>query len=218
MFHKHLLFHLWSNHSVHMNTCIEIIIVRMLHFTMNWFFIFSVLWHPTGDTTTLVGLTDSHIITWDFDASSSVAKVCFVLNALQNLKNCFHQMTLRKKLSLFNVFVKDMRTGNRHTDGFFYFKVKDSTGLESKGQPKFTCVRWNPHHNCTQVATANDSCIRGWDLRSMQWVFMFKARITLLSLNFNRGFDTYTCDFLKLILNLIHVFLQRKGIPFICFS
>uniref|UniRef100_K1RF60 Protein TSSC1 n=1 Tax=Magallana gigas TaxID=29159 RepID=K1RF60_MAGGI len=79
-----------------------------------------VLWHPTGDTTTLVGLTDSHIITWDFDASSSVAK------------------------------------------------VKDSTGLESKGQPKFTCVRWNPHHNCTQVATANDSCIRGWDLRSMQ--------------------------------------------------
>uniref|UniRef100_K1Q757 Protein TSSC1 n=1 Tax=Magallana gigas TaxID=29159 RepID=K1Q757_MAGGI len=80
----------------------------------------SVLWHPTGDTTTLVGLTDSHIITWDFDASSSVAK------------------------------------------------VKDSTGLESKGQPKFTCVRWNPHHNCTQVATANDSCIRGWDLRSMQ--------------------------------------------------
>lgn len=141
-----------------------------------------------------------------------------VLNAPQNLKNCFHQMTLRKKLSLFNVFVKYMRTGNRHTDGFFYFKVKDSTGLESKGQPKFTCVRWNPHHNCTQVATANDSCIRGWDLRSMQWVFMFKARITLLSLNFNRGFDTYTCNFSKLILNLIHVFLQRKGIPFICFS
>lgn len=77
-------------------------------------------------------------------------------------------MTLQKKLSLFNVFVKDMRTGNRHTDGYFYFKVKDSTGLESKGQPKFTCVKWNPHHNCTQVATANDSCIRGWDLRSMQ--------------------------------------------------
>lgn len=77
-------------------------------------------------------------------------------------------MNLQKKLSLFNDCVKDMRTGNRHTVGYFFFKVKDSTGLESKGQPKFTCVRWNPHHNCTQVATANDSCIRGWDLRSMK--------------------------------------------------
>lgn len=48
------------------------------------------------------------------------------------------------------------------------FQMKETAGLESKGQPKFTCVRWNPHHNCTQVATANDSCIRGWDLRTMQ--------------------------------------------------
>lgn len=42
-------------------------------------------------------------------------------------------MILRKKLFLYNVFVKDMRIGNRYIDGFFYFKVKDFIGFESKG-------------------------------------------------------------------------------------
>jgi len=42
--------------------------------------------------------------------------------------------------------------------------------LESKGQPKLTCSSWDPHHNCVQIATANDTCIRGWDTRTMQYV------------------------------------------------
>ncbi|XP_014674202.1 PREDICTED: protein TSSC1-like [Priapulus caudatus] len=42
--------------------------------------------------------------------------------------------------------------------------------LEAKGQPKFTAGRWNPHSNATQIATANDTSIRLWDLRSMEQV------------------------------------------------
>jgi len=43
-----------------------------------------------------------------------------------------------------------------------------SAALEGKTQPVFTSGRWNPHHNCKQIATANDTFIRGWDVRSMQ--------------------------------------------------
>ena len=55
----------------------------------------------------------------------------------------------------------------------FYFNVvlvqlTDTITLESKGQPRLTCGRWNPHHNCAQIATANETTIRGWDLRSKQ--------------------------------------------------
>ena len=57
---------------------------------------------------------------------------------------------------------------------FFIFNVllvqlTDTITLESKGQPRLTCGRWNPHHNCAQVVTANETTIRGWDLRSKQW-------------------------------------------------
>ena len=49
-------------------------------------------------------------------------------------------------------------------------KVSNQTALEAKGhgQRKFTSGKWNPNHNCTQIATANDTCIRGWDLRTMR--------------------------------------------------
>lgn len=46
--------------------------------------------------------------------------------------------------------------------------VSSSTTLEGKGQLKFTCGKWSPHHNCSQLATANDTSIRGWDLRTMR--------------------------------------------------
>ncbi|KAF5917266.1 hypothetical protein HPG69_008338 [Diceros bicornis minor] len=45
--------------------------------------------------------------------------------------------------------------------------LASSASLEGKGQLKFTSGRWSPHHNCTQVATANDTAVRGWDTRSM---------------------------------------------------
>ncbi|KAM6367660.1 EARP and GARP complex-interacting protein 1 isoform 3-T3 [Alca torda] len=46
--------------------------------------------------------------------------------------------------------------------------LSSSAALEGKGQLKFTSGRWSPHHNCTQIATANDTTVRGWDTRSMR--------------------------------------------------
>lgn len=48
--------------------------------------------------------------------------------------------------------------------------MSGSASLEVKGQPKFTAGRWNPHSNATQMATANDTSIRLWDLRTMEYV------------------------------------------------
>lgn len=47
-------------------------------------------------------------------------------------------------------------------------QISSSATLEGKGQLKFTAGKWSPHHNSTQLATANDTAIRGWDLRSMR--------------------------------------------------
>ena len=44
----------------------------------------------------------------------------------------------------------------------------DTARLEGKGQPKFTAGRWNPHHSGSQIATANDTTIKGWDVRTMR--------------------------------------------------
>lgn len=34
-----------------------------------------------------------------------------------------------------------------------------------KGHHKFTTGKWNPQRSGPQFATANDTCVRGWDLR-----------------------------------------------------
>uniref|UniRef100_A0A8D2KG62 EARP and GARP complex-interacting protein 1 n=1 Tax=Urocitellus parryii TaxID=9999 RepID=A0A8D2KG62_UROPR len=49
--------------------------------------------------------------------------------------------------------------------------LASSASLEGKGQLKFTSGRWSPHHNCTQVATASDTTLRGWDTRSMSQIY-----------------------------------------------
>ena len=38
-------------------------------------YVFSVMWHPTGDTSTVIGLTESHIVLWDLDTTSSRVQV-----------------------------------------------------------------------------------------------------------------------------------------------
>lgn len=46
--------------------------------------------------------------------------------------------------------------------------------LTSKGQPKFTNGRWNPH-NTNQFVTLNDNNVRGWDFRTPKdtaWAIM----------------------------------------------
>ncbi|KAK3563203.1 hypothetical protein QTP86_018255 [Hemibagrus guttatus] len=49
--------------------------------------------------------------------------------------------------------------------------ISSTATLEGKGQLKFTSGKWSPHHNSTQLATANDTAIRGWDLRSMSQIY-----------------------------------------------
>ncbi|XP_069742300.1 EARP-interacting protein homolog isoform X3 [Narcine bancroftii] len=49
--------------------------------------------------------------------------------------------------------------------------LSSSATLEGKGQLKLTSGQWSPHHNCTQIATANDTVIRGWDTRTMSQVY-----------------------------------------------
>ena len=52
---------------------------------------------------------------------------------------------------------------------------------------KLTTGEWNPHHNSTTIATANDNHIRGWDLRSMKTTWaMENAHAQLIrDLDFN---------------------------------
>lgn len=52
--------------------------------------------------------------------------------------------------------------------GAVLFQVSSTAKLEGKGQLKFSSGKWSPHHNCSQLATANDTAIRGWDLRTMR--------------------------------------------------
>ncbi|GLH09647.1 Probable histone-binding protein Caf1 [Gryllus bimaculatus] len=47
-------------------------------------------------------------------------------------------------------------------------RVTTTVSLEGKGHPRFTTGKWNPHHNYSQFATAHDSHVRSWDLRSPQ--------------------------------------------------
>ncbi|XP_077586788.1 EARP-interacting protein homolog isoform X1 [Stigmatopora nigra] len=49
--------------------------------------------------------------------------------------------------------------------------VSGTAMLEGKGQLKFTSGKWSPHHNCGQLATASDTAIRGWDLRTMSQIY-----------------------------------------------
>jgi WD40 repeat protein len=83
----------------------------------------SVLWHPTGESSSFVILADSDMVVCDLEPSTTSAKVVA------------------------------------------------KTTLDGKTQPKFTCGKWNPHHNCIHLATANDTFIRGWDLRTLQQVY-----------------------------------------------
>ena len=47
-----------------------------------------------------------------------------------------------------------------------FVKLISKGALEGKGQPRFMTGHWNLHHKCSQFVTANDSHIRGWDLRA----------------------------------------------------
>ena len=46
-------------------------------------YLFSVLWHPSGDSTDVITLSDNHILKWDMEASGTngrVRKLRFFMN------------------------------------------------------------------------------------------------------------------------------------------
>jgi EARP and GARP complex-interacting protein 1 len=76
-------------------------------------------------------------------------------------------------------------------------KVVSNANLDSKGQPKFTNLRWNPHHSYTQIATCNDSSLRGWDLRSMKQSYLIEnahgQMVRDLDFNSNKQYYLVSC-------------------------
>ncbi|XP_065187710.1 EARP and GARP complex-interacting protein 1-like [Sycon ciliatum] len=64
-------------------------------------------------------------------------------------------------------------------------------------RPTFSSVRWNPHFNCSQVGTAVDSGVQGWDLRSMKTAFSIENAhgqlVRDLDFNPNRQYYMATC-------------------------
>ncbi|XP_036191335.1 EARP and GARP complex-interacting protein 1 isoform X1 [Myotis myotis] len=75
--------------------------------------------------------------------------------------------------------------------------LASSASLEGKGQLRFTSGRWSPHHNCTQVATANDTAVRGWDTRSMRQIYCMENAhgqlVRDLDFNPNKQYYLATC-------------------------
>uniref|UniRef100_A0A3Q1JTG5 EIPR1-like beta-propeller domain-containing protein n=1 Tax=Anabas testudineus TaxID=64144 RepID=A0A3Q1JTG5_ANATE len=71
--------------------------------------------------------------------------------------------------------------------------ASSTASLEGKGQLKFTSGKWSPHHNCSQLATANDTAIRGWDLRTMSQIYCIENAHGLLvrDLDFNPNRQYY---------------------------
>ena len=46
------------------------------------------MWHPSGDSSTVIGLTESHVVLWDLDTASSQAKVSSILIEPHHEKTC----------------------------------------------------------------------------------------------------------------------------------
>jgi len=109
----------------------------------------SILWHPSGDSQSVVGLCEDRIVCWDIDTGSSQAK------------------------------------------------LTNSTSIEGRGHPKLTSGQWNPHHNCHQIATASDTSVKGWDLRSMSQVFHIESAhgqsVRDVDFNPNKQYYLVTC-------------------------
>lgn len=66
-------------------------------------------------------------------------------------------------------------------------KLTSQWSVEGKSHSRLSAGTWNPHQNSTQIATAHDTWIRGWDLRTQKSVYVVEnAHGTLVrDLNFN---------------------------------
>lgn len=72
-------------------------------------------------------------------------------------------------------------------------QLVDSMALEGKSNPKFLTGRFNPHHAGKQLATAVESTIRGWDLRSSRQTYVIENAHsqTVRDLDFNPNKQYY---------------------------
>ncbi|XP_014221007.2 EARP-interacting protein homolog [Trichogramma pretiosum] len=70
--------------------------------------------------------------------------------------------------------------------------------LTSRGQPKFTNGKWNPHHLMDQFVTLNENSIKGWDFRDPKeftWTIASAHSQIIRDLDFNtlRQYYLATC-------------------------
>uniref|UniRef100_A0A2R5LBL5 Putative wd repeat protein n=1 Tax=Ornithodoros turicata TaxID=34597 RepID=A0A2R5LBL5_9ACAR len=69
--------------------------------------------------------------------------------------------------------------------------------VELKGNPKLTCAAWNPHQSCSVIATAVDTAVKAFDLRSMQQVWQIEGAhgqlVREMDFNPNRQYFLATC-------------------------
>lgn len=77
-------------------------------------------------------------------------------------------------------------------------QVVTSGTLASKGQPRFTNGKWNPHNGCNQFVTLNDNSVRAWDFRNPSetcWSILsaHSQIIRDLDFNANRQYFLSTC-------------------------
>ncbi|XDV42611.1 hypothetical protein PO909_011240 [Leuciscus waleckii] len=116
-----------------------------------------------GDGKRVISLAENHVLLWDLQESSSKATMfSFSLKVLHSERSRKQQGLPRPRapFALNSQYKQCTR-----------LLISSSATLEGKGQLKFTAGKWSPHHNSTQLATANDTAIRGWDLRSMSQIY-----------------------------------------------
>jgi len=103
----------------------------------------AVLWHPSGDDK-CVTLVDDRVVLSDVGLPSSSSSSPFSSSSSSSS-------------NVASVVAASSANENNS---------KKSHNLDPRN--KLTTGQWNPHHNSTSIATANDNHIRGWDLRSMK--------------------------------------------------
>jgi len=72
------------------------------------------MWHPSGDSSQVVGLADNHVIIWDIDTGASTAKVrlfCLCenmigINILYFFQVNFYAFTLNELILAFTTIFK----------------------------------------------------------------------------------------------------------------
>ncbi|XP_059473625.1 EARP-interacting protein homolog [Neocloeon triangulifer] len=134
-----------------------------------------------------------HTAVWKTtDEASSSSEICS-LNLLTKLNTAplgedikctyFHPTEENKLLTVVdgNFAIWDLNTAGKTCD------AATKGAIEGKGQPKFSTAKWNPHQGKSQLATANEMFIRGWDTRTSQeaWVIESAHNQLVRDIDFN---------------------------------